>query len=166
MKLLEQILYTSQMLLQNHRKVEVGRELWDVILSRPPAPAETARATYPGSCPDCASISLLPSLGTTGKSLAPSSLQPPFRPFYTLIRSPLSLLFTRLNSPSLLSLSSEERCSSASDIFMALCWTLSRTCISLLYRAAQNRTQCPRCGITSAKQRGRITTSACWQNSC
>jgi len=40
-----------------------------------------ARAAAPASCPDCSSVSLLLSLGTTGESLAASTLQLPFRPF-------------------------------------------------------------------------------------
>lgn len=64
------------------------------------------------------------SLDTTEKSLSPSSLQPPFRNLYALVRSPLSLLFSKLNSPSFLSLFSQERCSDLLIIFMALCWTL------------------------------------------
>jgi len=49
---------------------------------------------------------LVPSLGTTEKSLALASLYPPFRYLYTLMRSLLSLFFSWLNSPSSLSLSS------------------------------------------------------------
>lgn len=49
----------------------------------------------------CSSLCLLPfilALRTTEKTLAPSSLHPPFRCLYTLIRSPPSTLFSRLNS--------------------------------------------------------------------
>jgi len=52
----------------------------------------------------CLSLCPLPlvlSLGATEKSLALSSLHPPFRYLYTLLRhTPPSLLFSRLNSPS------------------------------------------------------------------
>jgi len=42
---------------------------------------------------------------------------------YTLIRSPLSLLYSRINCPSCLSLSSYARCSSPFIISVALHWT-------------------------------------------
>ena len=50
----------------------------------------------------CFSLCPLPlilSLGTVEKSLALFSLYPPFRYLYTLIRSPLSYLLSRLNGP-------------------------------------------------------------------
>jgi len=45
-------------------------------------------------------LPLVLALGTTEKSLALSSFHAPFRYLYTLRRSPLSLPFSRLNSPS------------------------------------------------------------------
>jgi len=45
-------------------------------------------------------LPLVLSLGTTEKSLDPSSLQLLFRSLYTLTRCPLSLLFSRLKNPS------------------------------------------------------------------
>ena len=66
----------------------------------------------------CFSLCPLPfylSLGTTGKSLAPSSCHSLFRYLHTLIRFPLSLLFARLNSPNSLNLC----------YLRALHWTLS-----------------------------------------
>ena len=74
--------------------------------------------------PPCFSLCPLPlvlSLRTTKKSLAPSSLHPPFRYLYQLVRSPLSFLVSRLNSPSSLSLASHVRCSTPFIIFVALC---------------------------------------------
>ena len=65
-------------------------------------------------CPvfQCAPISSGPaSLGTPGKSLAPSSAFPPFRYLYALLEIPLSLLFSRLNSPTSVSTYSYETCS-------------------------------------------------------
>jgi len=59
-----------------------------------------------GFCP----LTLVLSLGTTEKRLAPSSLHPPFRYLHTSV-IPLSFLFSRLSSASFLSLSSYERCS-------------------------------------------------------
>ena len=41
---------------------------------------------------------------------------------------------------------------------MALHWTVSSMFMSLLYRGAQNWAQYSKCGLTSAEQRGRITT--------
>ena len=58
-------------------------------------------------CPLC----LVLSLGIIEKSLAPSSLYLPFRYLYALMRTLLSLAFSRLNSLSSLSLSSHARCS-------------------------------------------------------
>ena len=69
------------------------------------------------ACP----LPLVLSLRTTKQSLAPSSLHPPFRYLYKLVRSPLSFLVSRLNSPSSLSLSSHVRCSTPFIIFVALC---------------------------------------------
>ena len=88
MKLLEWILYTAQVLSQSPRKVEVGRDLWMSSCQGHLLQRETARATASGSCPYCSSVSLLLSLGTTGESLAASSLQPPFRPFLCVDEMP------------------------------------------------------------------------------
>ena len=49
---------------------------------------ETAGAAAPASCPDCSSVSLLLCLGTSGESLAVSTLQPPFRPFLCVDEMP------------------------------------------------------------------------------
>ena len=57
-------------------------------------------------CFSLCSLPLVLSLGTTEKSLAPSSWHPPFRYLEAFIRSSLSLFFFRLNKPSSLSLSS------------------------------------------------------------
>jgi len=69
------------------------------------------------------SLLLSLSLDTTEseRSLAPSSF-PPIRCLYTLIRSPLRLLFSKLKSSSSLSLSSYKRCSSPLTILW-LCAT-------------------------------------------
>ena len=55
---------------------------------------------------------LVVSLGTTENILIWWSCHPPFGHLYTFMRSTLSLLFSRLNNPSSLSLSSQKRCSS------------------------------------------------------
>ena len=60
--------------------------------------------SFPGFslCP----LPLVLSLGTTAKSLTPSPWPPPCRYLEAFRRSPLNLLFSRLNKPSSLSLSS------------------------------------------------------------
>jgi len=69
----------------------------------------------------------------TKKNLASSICLPPTCwHLQTLIQSPLSLLFHRLNRPRLFSLSSYGRCSRPLIIFVALCWTASRRSLSVL----------------------------------
>ena len=92
---------------------------------------------------------LVPAAGTTEKRLALSSLNPPYMSIYTLIRYPLSLLFSKVKSPSSLSLSSQERCSCPLIMFMTLHWTISIMFMSLFYRGTQKRTQHCMCGLTS-----------------
>jgi len=96
-------------------------------------------------------LTLVLSLGTTEKSLAASSLCSPFRYLYTLMRSHQSLLFSRFNSPSSLSLSLSERCSSALIIFVALCWTLSSMSLSLCTGEPRTGCRTPGMALTSAK---------------
>jgi len=84
----------------------------------------------------------------------------PCRYLQTVLRCPLSPLFLKLNSPRALSLPSFRRCSNPFIIFVALCWTLSRRSLSPLNCGAQNWTQCSRCGLKGAQQRGRITSLA------
>ncbi|GAB0182728.1 ras-related protein Rab-31 [Grus japonensis] len=57
----------------------------------------------------------------------------PFRYWKAAIRSPRSLLFSRLNNPNPLSVSSQERCSSPLIVFMALLWTRFNRSMSFLY---------------------------------
>ncbi|KAK4827484.1 hypothetical protein QYF61_018784 [Mycteria americana] len=56
----------------------------------------------------------------------------PFRYWKAARRCPQSLLFSRLNNPNSLSLSSQERCSSPRIIFVALLWTHSNSSMSFL----------------------------------
>ena len=63
------------------------------------------------------------------------------RYLYRWLRSPLSLLFSRWNRPSSLSLSLYEKCSSLLIIFVALCWSCSSMSVSLLHWGAQNWTE-------------------------
>ena len=72
------------------------------------------------------------------------------------MRSPLSLLFSRLNSPSSFSLSSQERCSSPLIIFVALLWTHSNRSTSFLYWGLQTWMQYSKWSLTRAEQRGAI----------
>lgn len=65
----------------------------------------------------------------------------------------ISLLFSRLNTPSSLSLCSHKRQPSPKITSVLLCWTLP----SLLSWEGQNRTQHSMHGLTSAEQRARIT---------
>lgn len=62
-------------------------------------------------------------LGTTQKSLALSSLLSLIRYLYTLIRFPLSLLYSRLSSPSNIGLSLYNRGFDPLITFVALWWT-------------------------------------------
>lgn len=71
---------------------------------------------------------------------------------------PLSLLFSCVNKLSSLNLSSHFTCSS-SNHFGGLCWTHSSMSMSFFHQQAQDWTYHSRCGLTSAKQRGRISFS-------
>ena len=68
----------------------------------------------------------------------------------------LSLLCSRLNYRSSLSLSSYDRCYKPLIILVALCWTCS---MSPLNQGAQNWTLYLRCGLTSAEHGGEKITS-------
>lgn len=169
---------------QNHRVVEVGRDIWK---SSGPAPClgRDTKSHLPRSMSrqlisissqlSGQSVPVLPHLHS-GKLLPDVQTKPPvfqfvpmasgpvsgyhwkepslvliatslqvfmFRYLCTFIRFPLCLYFSRLNSLSLLSLSSYLGC--------ILCWTPSGTSTSLLYWVAQNWTQCSSCGPTNAE---------------
>ena len=78
-------------------------------------------------CFNLCTLPLVLSLGTTEKSLSPSSSFLLARYLYTLMRFLLSLLFSRLNSPCSPRDFSYDKCCSPLIIFMALHWTLSCT---------------------------------------
>ena len=59
------------------------------------------------------------SLHALVKSPSPAFLQAQFKYWMVVVRSPHRLLFSRLNSPNSLSLSSQQRCSSPRIIFVA-----------------------------------------------
>ncbi|KAK4832076.1 hypothetical protein QYF61_020632 [Mycteria americana] len=85
-------------------------------------------------------------------------LKTPFKYCKAAMRSPQSLLFSRLNNPSSLSLSSQERCSISLIIFVALLWTCSNRSMSFLCRGLQSWTQYWRWGLTRVGCRDRITS--------
>jgi len=70
------------------------------------------------------------------------------------MRSPRSPLFSKLNKPNTLNLSSQERCSSPLIIF----WTHSNSSMSFLHWGPQAWTQYCKRGPTRAEQRGTITS--------
>lgn len=114
------------------------------------------------SCP----FPLVLSLDIIEKSLAPS-LNPPFKYLYTLERSPLSLLFSRLISLSSLNLSSQERCSSPSRLWPFVGLSSPRPCLPCTGESriwTQHMWPHIRYGLTSAEQMERIT-SLIWPHS-
>ena len=66
--------------------------------------------------------------------------------------------FSKLNKPSSLNLSSQERCFSPLIILVALIWTHSKSSVPFLYWEPQAWTQYSRWGLTRAEQRGTITS--------
>ena len=83
---------------------------------------------YCSLCP----LPLVLSLGTTGKSLAPSSLHPPFSYLWTFVRSPWSFLFSRPRSPSSLSLFSQGEVFQSLHHVCDLCWSVQYLHVSLV----------------------------------
>jgi len=111
----------------------------------------------------CFSLCLLPPampVDTTGKSLARLSLHPLFRHLYILMRLLLSLLLSRLNSPSSLSLPSYGTWSSPYIILVALLWAVSSS--SILCWGCQNWMCCSRGSLASTEKRGRIMSLDVW----
>ena len=90
------------------------------------------------------------------KSSAPPSPRPLLRKLQRAMRSPLNLLFSKLDKPGVLSCSSHDMPSSPSTSFVALLCTRSRTFTSFLSGGAQNCTQYSRWGPTNAEYRGTI----------
>lgn len=83
----------------------------------------------------------------------PSSLHPPFRNSYTLMRPALRLLFSKLNIPSCLNFSSWVRCSSLFNTFICPLLSCTGEVPSTL-----------RCHLTNAEQKGKIiSSSAHWR---
>ncbi|XP_052661921.1 tetratricopeptide repeat protein 7A isoform X4 [Harpia harpyja] len=135
------VLYMRGKLAEMKGNLEEARQLYDEALTVNPAGVEIMHSLFVP----------IQSLDTTEKSLAPSSLHLTIRYLTILKRSCLRLLFYRLNSPSSLSFSLFDRCSSPLMISAALCWTLSSMFMSSLYWGSQNWTQYTRCGLTTAQ---------------
>ena len=94
-------------------------------------------------------------MASTGESLARSTPSLPQIFIHTVKILP-NLLFSRLNSPSSLSLSSYDRYSSPSVIAVALYWPCSSTPVSSSHWRAQHWAQHPRCvSAHHAEWRGR-----------
>ena len=91
--------------------------------------------------------------------LAPSSWQLPFG--YSLIRSPLNILFSRVSRPSPLSFYSFERCSSLFIILLALCWMHSRGSLVLDSPKLAQRAPCE--ASPGWSRWGGWPSSTCWQ---
>ena len=92
----------------------------------------------------CLSLKPFPlvlSLPTFVNSRSLSCLYAPFKYWKATMRSPLNLLYSKLNKASSLSLSSQERCSSPLTILVALLWTHSKSSVSFLYWGRQAWTQ-------------------------
>ena len=70
-------------------------------------------------------------------------------------------VFSRLDNPSILSISSQDMPSHPVTSFLALLWMYSSTLTSFLYCRAQNFTQCSRWGCTNAKYSGRKIEVSC-----
>lgn len=95
---------------------------------------------------------LVLSLGTAEESLTPSFAFPPSRCWYTLIRSFLNLFFSRLNSPSCLKLSSQERGSNPFIIFITLHWSSPGAPCHCCTGEARTGPQYSRCGLTKIER--------------
>jgi len=80
-----------------------------------------------------------------------SFLVGPFMYQKAAIRSPQSLLFSKLNSPNSLSFSSQERGSSPQIIFVALLWTRSNSSMSFLCWGLHSWMQDSGWGLTRAE---------------
>jgi len=76
----------------------------------------------------CSLLLVLP-FGTSEKTLIPSALLPPIRYLYIVM---IPQVFSSLNSPRSLNLSSHVSCSSPLIIFVALCWTYSSKSMCLM----------------------------------
>ena len=90
------------------------------------------------------------------KCLSPSLLMPCFKYWKTALRSTQSFLFSRVNSPSSLSLSSYGRCSNPRTFFVACLWTSSSRFMFLLYWGLRIWTQYSRWGLSWAEEQDHL----------
>lgn len=112
------------------------------------------------SCTSICACCLISSLGVTENSLSPSFILITIIPLSIYAEdSPMKFLFFRLNHPSSLNMSSQERCFSS---LVAFCWAVSDISTSLLYWEVHDWTQHLRCLTMSPQERG-STPSACRQ---
>ncbi|KAK4821856.1 LOW QUALITY PROTEIN: hypothetical protein QYF61_004333 [Mycteria americana] len=113
------------------------------IQSKPPLAQLEAIASRPIAC-------------YLGEETDPTSRQPPFRQLQRAMRSPLSLLFSRLNNPRSLSRCPSALCSRPFPSSVALLWTRSSPSMSLLSGPTLNTAfevrphQCPVQGTITA----------------
>ena len=105
---------------------------------------------------------LVLSLSTLASNCSPSCLYAPFKYWKAAMRSPRSLLFCKLNKPSSLNHSSQERCSSPLIILVALLCACSKSSTSFLCWGPQAWVQYSRWGLTRTEWRGTITSLSCW----
>jgi len=89
---------------------------------------------------------------------SPSYLYAPLGYWKATMRSPWSLLFSKLNKPNYLHLSSQERCCSSLSILMDLLWICSNSSASLLCWRSQAWMQTCKWDLTRAEQREMITS--------
>jgi len=99
------------------------------------------------------------SLDPREKSSAPPSPHPLLRKLQRAMRSPLSLLFSKLDDPKVLSRSSQDMPCSSATSFVALLWTHSRAFTSFLTCGVPNCTENSRQGCTNAVYNRIITSS-------
>lgn len=86
---------------------------------------------------------------------------PPQHVFRHIDNTTLSLLFSSLNSPISLRLSSGVTYPNPSTLFMALHWTCSSISTSLSYGRTQNRTQCSTCASPERRRGEGSPLSTC-----
>ena len=98
------------------------------------------------------SLPLVLSLPALVKKSISSFLASPLQVLKAAIRSAQNLLFSKLNNPSSLSLSSQERCSIPLLTFVALLWTHFNSSMSFLCWVLQSCTQDSRWGLSRAER--------------
>ena len=105
---------------------------------------------------------LVLSLSTLVNGHSPSCLYASFKHWEAAMRSPQSLLFSKLNKPSSLNLSSLERCSGALIISVPLLWTHSKSSTSFLYWVPRPGRSIPGGASQELNRGGQSPPSPCW----